>query len=63
MIMGDEQMVYLGKAQTVVLELFLQGSDTHAYVNEQAVVISIEKVAIATTSTSKRDESEHVYAI
>ena len=63
MVMGDEQMVYLAKALTVVLHVTLQQAHTNARIDEQSVVVGQQLIAVSAAPTAKRYESEHFYLI
>ncbi len=52
-VMGDEDVMHILEAQSIVMEVLLQCSYTYSYVYQYRIRLSVKIVAIATTSTAK----------
>jgi hypothetical protein len=58
-VVGDEHMMHLRKAATIVAEALLQDSQPHTYVNQQGIGGRCQQIAVTTTATAKGYELQH----
>ena len=58
-VMGNEDMMHILEAQSIVMEVLLQGSDTYSYVYQYRIRLSVKIVTVAATSTAKGYKSKH----
>ena len=59
-VVCDEQMMNLRKAQPIVPEIFLQRAHSYAGIDHQSVVVGIEEIAVSAASAAKRNEFQHL---
>ena len=60
-VMGDEDMMHILEAQTIVMEMLLECPDSYSYVYQYRIRLSVKIVTVAATSTAKGYESKHFF--
>ena len=64
MVVGDQDVSHLRKRKAVVCKVFLHCTYSDAAVDHQTVAVSIKKIAVSATSTSKRNKFQtHIWLI
>ena len=58
-VMGDEDMMHILEAQSIVMEVLLECPDSYSYVYQYRIRLSVKIVTVAATSTAKGYKSKH----
>ena len=61
MVVRHQYMVHLLQADTILLTVFAQASQTHADIYDEGIGFCGQPVAISTAATTERYEFQHLF--